>query len=205
MRSTKTGACADMTSFYYPGWSVDLKLTSDETDLMEDEKQESSLKDADILNDKLKGFVRIQIEYISYKEVIDYYRIFINFEDWDTEINRGSIYEFACNVKKNLPSIFWFREEYLPSWLKTEIILSYQYRNIHPDVVAVENVISKSQVQNVINEFISIKRSSKRNRKISNLRRWKLTHNHLEALNTFTNHRLEQGFTLSESRNYLLT
>ena len=204
MRSTKTGASADMTSFYYHGWSVDLKLTSDETELMEDEKQESNLEDADMLNDKPKGFVGIQIEDILYEEVIDYYRIFINFEDWGTEINRGSISEFAWNVKKNLPSMFRVREEYLPAWLKTEIILSCQYRNIHPDVVAVENGISKSQVQNVIYEFKAIKRASKRNRKISNLRRWKLTHNHLEALNTFTNHRLEQGFTLSEARSYLL-
>ena len=197
MRSTKTGSSVDMTSFYYPGWSVDLKLTSDETELMEDEKQESNLEDADMLNDKPKGFAGIQIEDISYEEVIDYYRIFINFEDWGTEINRDSISELAWNVKKNLPSMFRVREEYLPAWLKAEIILSCQYRNIHLDVVAVENGISKSQVQNVIYEFKTIKRASKRNRKISKLRRWKLTHNHLEALNTFTNHRLEHGFTLS--------
>ena len=63
--------------------------------------------------------------------------------------------------------------------------------------------ISELQINNIIYEFKTIKRTSKKIRKSINLRWEKLTRIHVDALNQYTERRFQQGFTLWDIRNDL--
>ena len=74
--------------------------------------------------------------------------------------------------------MFQVRREFLPVEVKTDIIVDSLYKGIKSERVAEAKQLDKQQVENIIYEFKTIKRASKKIRKVMNLRRKKLNKRH---------------------------
>ena len=92
--------------------------------------------------------------------------------------------------------MFKVRNENFPSSLKADVVLNCVYKHKQVDMEAQDKGISELHINNIIYLFKTVIRTSKKIRKLINLRREKLTSIHVNALNQYTKRRFQQGFTL---------
>ena len=92
------------------------------------------------------------------------------------------------------------RIEPIPVHVKADIIINWLHKHEKKDVEAYENEISIEQAENIIYEFISVKRAGKKERKKLNLSRQKLYRWYYRFLEEFAENNFEKGFILTDAK-----
>ena len=104
----------------------------------------------------------------------DFYVFSLEFEEIDRGLEEEKMSYIAWAVAKNRSPMFLARIEPIPVDIKADIIVNWWYKHKKRVTEADENGLSIKQVNNIIYEFMTIKRASKKARKASNLTRRKL-------------------------------
>ena len=194
----------DMTTFYFPGLTSSLKMTSDEFDSSPSDEDENPGEEEKIQEDILVGFVSNENNDIHYETVLQHIDFNWEFEALDSELIYENDNEIAKIIWKNRSPMFHVRREPIPEEIKAEIVLNCLYKNQSKDKEAMKHGITLQMINNAIYEFQIIKRVSKRTRKSVNIKRNKITRRHVKSLQKFTEEHSETGFTLESARHHLL-
>ena len=196
----------EMTNFYYPGCNQRLRLIkedpapSDSDDEVSDREEEKEIRNHPI------GFIGTEANDISYKTMCDFYVFSLEFEEIDSDPEEEKMSYIAWAVAKNRSPMFLARIEPIPDDIKADIIVNWWYKHKKrvTEAEADANGLSIQQVNNIIYEFMTIKRASKKARKASNLTRRKLDRMHYKFLEEFAENNFKRGFTLVDARMALL-
>ena len=155
----------DMTTFYFPGLTSSLKMTSDEFDSSPSNEDENPGEEEKIQEDILVCFVSNKNNDIHYETVLQHIDFNWEFEALDSELIYENDNEVAKTIWKNRSPMFYVRREPILEEIKAEIVLNCLYKNQSKDKEAMKHGITLQMINNAIYEFQIIKRVSKRTRK----------------------------------------
>ena len=175
----------NMTNFYYPGCSQRFKLISE--DIHRSSSEEENTHEEELKSDEteLSGFVGTKTGDISFHEMLNHFGIECEEFKAQHQEELETDQEIELAVGKNRSPMFHVRKEFLPVEAKTDIMVDCLYKGIKSERVAEAKQLCKQQVENIIYEFKTIKRVSKKIRKVMNLRRKKLSKRHWRILQKF--------------------
>ena len=195
----------EMTNFYYPGSRQRLRLIEKDFDNPSSNEEMSEDEIDNNGDNQTRGFVGWEKNDITYRFMLEHFGIPIEYEEMSKDSREQEISSLSWEVAKNRSPMYKSRIEPIPVHIKADIIINWLYKHKKKDVEAYENGISIEQVENIIYEFISVKRAGKKERKKLNLSRQKLYRWHYRFLEEFADNNFGKGFTLKDAKSALLS
>ena len=194
----------EMTNFYFQGSLQKLRLIEKDFDSSVSDEEKFEEKDNSDDENFVSGFAGWETNDISYKAMLEHFDFSLEYEEMGGDSDEEGMSDIAWAICKNRSPMFQARMEPIPVQLKADIIVNWLYRHKKRETVARENGINVEQVNNIIYEFATIKRTGKKERKATNLLRRKLYGWHSKFLKEFAENNFEKGFTLVNARRALL-
>ena len=193
----------DLTNFYYPGKRGGIRFSNykeveDSSHESEDMPDEHSNTD-----DHVVGFVGSGSNDIPYADLIEHTDDELGLEPALPLMRRKDLSELGECILKNRTPMFFARREKLPISTKSEVIVNCCFKNISTEKQAAELGITPEWVENIIYEFITLKRITNNTRLSLWMKRQKVKDRHVASLAEFVQRRGIKGFLLSEAKFHL--
>ena len=193
----------DCTTFYYPGKGsrlrmIDYLISGSDPETSEEEKEENNLVD-----DSSASFIGVNPGDLPYESWINFENEEMNLEPMIGFLNHklSSLEEI---ITKRWSPMLYIRKESEPVEVKEEIIFRWCYKKTPIRMVANELEFDPQKVKNIIYEFQTLRRITKKMSKSVHQRRYKLNQSHHESLSRFVKLKEIRGFTRHETRSHLL-
>ena len=194
----------ELTTFYYPGCRPDIKMNPGGSDGSSSDEEMKSAQEEEGSDSELVGFVGTDKDEVPYASLMEHHNIDVAFETLSPILVPNSENEIEWAVTKNCGPLFEWKREDIPIWAKTEIVLHCIYKGKPTEQEAEDLGPSKEQIDNVLYEFRKIKKASRKIRKSINMRRPKLTKEHIQHIKMLAEQNLGSGFTLADVKQNLL-
>ena len=194
----------DTTNFYYPGLKQRLVMSIKE--IKNSESDEVVLQDEEKGNeeDAIVGFIGTQTGDIPYERALELFEYHTDFEELIPSLESDNKNPIKQAVIKNRSPLFYSRREHIPEQTKAEIIMNWVYLHEPKHQEAFKRKLKIQQIDNIIYEFYSLKRITKKIRKSINMKRPKIKKKHIKWLQKFTENHFDQGFSLVQAKTDLI-
>ena len=194
----------DTTNFYYPGLKQRLVMSIKE--IKNSESDEVVLQDEEKGNeeDAIVGFIGTQTGDIPYERALELFEYHTDFEELIPSLESDNKNPIKQAVIKNRSPLFYSRREHIPEQTKAEIIMNWVYLHEPKHQEAFKRKLKIQQTDNIIYEFYSLKRITKKIRKSINMKRPKIKKKHIKWLQKFTENHFDQGFSLVQAKTDLI-
>ena len=194
----------DCTTFYYPGKGsrlrmIDYLTSGSDLETSEEEKEENNLVD-----DTSASFIGVNPGDLPYESWINFENEEMNLEPKIGFLNNHKLSALEEIITKRRSPMLYIRKESEPVEVKAEIIFRWCNKKIPIRMVANELEFDPQKVKNIIYEFRTLRRITKKMSKSVHQRRDKLNQSHHESLSKFVELKGIRGFTRHEARSHLL-
>ena len=155
----------NMTNFYYTGCGQRFKLIFEDSGRPSLEKENTDEEEIKTNKNELSGFFRAKTGDIPYCSMLDHFGIIC--EEFKAQHQEESYVnqEIEWAAVKYRSPMFQARREFLPVEIKADIIVNCLYKGNKSEQEAKTRGLDKQQVKNIIYEFETIRRVSKKSEK----------------------------------------
>ena len=194
----------DLSTFYYPECGNNLILN--ETEIESDSSQDSSSNDESDpdASNSIILFIGTQADDISYEMLLEQLNCDIELEAYSPQAVLESQSNLERVVARKWSPMFRIRQELVDTSTKAEVVMNWLYKKMSLNREAYRIGLTTQQISNIIYEFTSLKRITKKARKSMNMKREKFKKRHLKSLEKFIKDHHHRSFTLSDARNHLI-
>lgn len=193
-----------VTNFYFPGWGQRLRIVPDQSSSSSSSQGESIDESEEDKVPEFYGFVGARDKDISYSTVLEsigFSHAFIPQEPQKEPLESNS---FTAEMIRNRSPMYAVTKEETKSSIKTKVIISWEYLDQSPSEVSDRLGLEIQQVKNIVFEFRSILKATKRKRQNISRSRRKITDIHINSLSNYTFTKLGSNLTLADARSFLL-